>query len=133
MSIKNNLFIWLPALAWAGVIFLFSSRPAVTASTIDWQDFFIKKSAHFIEYLILALLVYRAIRLTSGLLPSRTFFLTLFVCMLYAVSDEWHQSFIPGRGPHVRDILIDTFGAGVSAWIFGFRKVKFPLFKNLLG
>ena len=88
MSIKNNLFIWLPALAWAGVIFLFSSRPTVTASTIDWQDFFIKKSAHFIEYLILALLVYRAIRLTSGLSPSRTFFLTLFVCMLYAVSDE---------------------------------------------
>mgnify|MGYP001609904877 CR=1 FL=1 len=62
---------------------------------------------HIIEYLILSLLLYRALKTTSK--NPQT--LALLITILYAISDEIHQFYIPGRIPSVFDIAIDSLGA----------------------
>jgi VanZ family protein len=111
--IKRGLFFWAPVVVWAGVIFAFSSIPATPTSEIHWQDFIVKKSAHFVEYAILATLLFRALT-GSGIERKRSGYLSILFSVLYAASDEFHQSFTPGREATVRDVLIDTAGA-VSA------------------
>jgi len=99
---------WLPAIMWAAVIFSFSSNPTGRASEIHWEDFLIKKSGHIFVYSVLTIFLYRAFfnyRFGEKLSAKYTF----VVNVLYAISDEFHQSFTPGREPTVRDILIDSF------------------------
>ncbi|MHB9145057.1 MAG: VanZ family protein [Symbiobacteriia bacterium] len=92
----------------------------------DPLSFLIQKAGHFTEYLILALLIYRALRWTFARWPGRHVFLaTLLACALWAASDEWHQSFVPQRTPHLRDVFIDTAGALTAlalVWWFGYRR-----------
>ncbi len=101
---KNRITIinYFAVFVWCSLIFLLSNSPKIT--TVDSQviDFALKKIAHFIEYFILGILTYRA---TNNILVSIGF------CVLYAISDEFHQSFIPGREPRVRDVIIDSFGS----------------------
>ncbi len=104
-------------MVWMGFIFFWSARPAITASTIGWQDFTIKKSAHVVEYFGLGILVYRAIRKTTGLSSTQAIILTIAGCLVYAITDEFHQSFTPGRSPRVRDIGIDTIGSVIGVVI----------------
>lgn len=101
---------WIPTLAWLMVIYLFSSQPTVQTTSVDLVDFSIKKTAHFTEYFILTILMVYSLSKTTKLRFSRVLLLAVFLSVFYAVSDEWHQSFVPGRQPRVRDILIDTFG-----------------------
>ena len=88
----------------------------------DPISFLIQKTGHFTEYLILALVLYRALRQTGGSRASRrAASLTLAAGVIFAVSDEWHQSFVPHREPTVRDILIDLAGIlaalALSRWL----------------
>lgn len=110
---------WLPPLVWAGVIFTFSSLKVYPSSTIDWQDFFVKKAAHVIEYSILYVLLYRAFINSTALTKKQTLFLTLILVIVYAITDEIHQSFTPGREPRARDIIIDGIAAAgtlIAIW-----------------
>ena len=100
---------WLPVFLWAGVIFFGSSLPPTMATASHWSDFTLKKMLHFAEYAILYLLLWRA---TRG-----NWRVSLLLCALYAVSDEFHQSFTPGREPTVRDVLIDTGGASGAGFV----------------
>lgn len=74
------------------------------------HEYILRKMAHFTEYLILALIVFKALRV-SRVKVKRSFVFTSVFCLLYAVSDEVHQFFVPGRAFAVTDILIDTSGA----------------------
>ncbi len=107
---------WLPVIIWAGVIFSFSSFPTTTTTTFYLGDFLLKKSAHVIEYGIFATLVYRAL-INSNVTKSRSMWLSVLIAFMYGLSDEFHQSFTPGRGPKFTDVLIDTFGA--TLFIYG--------------
>lgn len=100
----------MPVVVWAIVIFLFSNHPSVRASSIQLEDFVIKKTAHMIEYAIFTILVYRAF-LNSNVKPQKALLLSFLVAILYAASDEFHQSFTPGREPTVRDVIFDTIGS----------------------
>lgn len=108
---KKFLIFWGPTIAWMGVIFYFSSRGQITSSAVDWQDFTLKKTAHFVEYFILSVLFYRSLRGTTNLQRKGLLFWTVVVCVIYAISDEIHQSFSPGRTPTMRDVIIDTIGS----------------------
>jgi VanZ family protein len=80
-------------------------------------DFIIKKTGHITEYGILAFLIWRA--LAKGDSPSplvKAFLLSL----LYAASDEYHQSFVPGRDGNLFDVCVDAIGA-LMALIFVWR------------
>lgn len=94
-----------------GVIFWFSSRPTWTTTEIYWQDFVIKKAAHLFVYAVLAVLLYRSLEHSVKLDRKTRLMMTLMIVVLYALSDEFHQSFIPGREPRGRDIVIDALGA----------------------
>jgi len=108
---------WLPVILWASLIFTFSSMTVGSASEFYLQDFLIKKSAHLIEYGILAILLYRAL-LNYDVNTNKALFFAILIAGLYGVSDEFHQSFTPGREPAVRDVIIDMVGAtiGVIIW-----------------
>jgi len=111
---KSSLVIfirfWLPVILWMAVIFSFSSLPTGTTTEIIWWDFIIKKTAHVVEYAILSFLLYRAL-VNSGVSKNKAGIWAIFLCVLYGLSDEYHQSFTPGRTPKLRDVGFDTIGA----------------------
>ena len=64
----------------------------------------IRKLAHYTEYLILGILV---MNLNNN--KSKSIYLSIIICLLYAISDEFHQSFVPGRSCQLYDVAIDFF------------------------
>jgi len=106
---------WFPAIFWVVVIFFFSSFSTKQTTEIFWQDFLVKKTAHFIEFGILAVLLYRAF-INSGFKAKNAIIYSVIFFVLYAISDEFHQSFIPGREPRVRDVIIDMTGGILSLY-----------------
>lgn len=66
----------------------------------------VRKLAHFTIYLILGSCYF----LSFKTLDKRAATMSLGLVFLYACTDEFHQGFIPGRGPSFKDVLIDTFG-----------------------
>ena len=106
------LATWVPALAWAGLIFLLSSQPspAVQPPSIPHGD----KLAHAGAYAILAWLAARAL-LAGGTAPARALLLAVLLGSLYGASDELHQSFVPGRDADPLDWAADAAGALLGA------------------
>jgi VanZ like family len=119
------LFYWVPFFAWAIVIFLFSSFPTGSVSEIHWEDFIVKKMAHVIEYGIFAALLFRASRV-SGVSIKRSGYLSILAAACYGISDEFHQSFTPGREPHIRDVAFDTIGATIAIYTLWILLPKAP-------
>lgn len=74
---------------------------------------FIRKNAHFFIYLVLGVLVKVAL-MNSGIRGFKAIGIGVVVCVGYAFSDEFHQSFIPGRGAQLSDVVIDSCGAGIG-------------------
>ncbi|MCY6485909.1 VanZ family protein [Clostridium aestuarii] len=129
---------------WMIIIFMFSNQPAdlsdennkfviyllnhlgIDLSSLlgKWSDFLIRKAAHLTEYFILYVLLYNA--LNNEKLGKKTMITVLGIIFLYACSDEFHQSFVPGRGPAFRDVLIDTSG-GLIAGIIIYIKNKIKI------
>lgn len=109
---------WFPPIIWAGLIFYMSSRSNIHTVDVYWQDFVIKKIAHFTEYFIFTVLVYRALSNTTNLSKKKSLVISFIITVVYAVSDELHQSFIPGREPRVRDVFIDASGSAFALFMF---------------
>ncbi|MEK7521533.1 MAG: VanZ family protein [Patescibacteria group bacterium] len=103
--LKNLLKPWLLPMLWCALIFYLSSTVPGAVSGPPWLDFLIKKSAHMFLYAVLWLLLYRALK--------KPFYVLLFT-FFYAISDEYHQSFVPGRHPGVMDIGFDTLGGTIA-------------------
>jgi len=112
---KKLLFLWLPVIFWCFLIFYLSSKPTVKTSEVYFWDFILKKNAHLFEFFILYILSYRAIN-KKNKITKKGFFYPLIFIILYAISDEYHQSFTPGREARVRDIIIDGFGGLIAIW-----------------
>ena len=110
LGLSKYIFFWLPVVIWALIIFRFSANPTIQASHINWKDFVIKKTAHIIEYAILSLLLYRGF-VNSSMEKRRAGFWAIYLAIFYAISDEVHQNFTPGREPTLRDVFFDTIGA----------------------
>lgn len=107
---------WLPVVAWALVIFWFSSLPVTPVSKIYWKDFILKKSAHVVEYAILTTLLYRALK-EGKVEKKEAGVYAVILAFLYGMSDEFHQSFTPGREPRLRDVVFDTIGAVLAIYL----------------
>jgi VanZ family protein len=99
---------WGPVVAWAAVIFAFSSIPSLGTGLGTW-DLVLRKLAHLTEYAILGALLLRAIGRPG---------VAILVGAAYASSDEFHQHFVRGRHAAWYDVVIDTVGVtiGVMAW-----------------
>lgn len=79
--------------------------------TLPVIDHYVRKSAHFMEYALLAVLVFRALQIDLKTKKICLFAATWAVCSFYAATDELHQFFVPGRSCQIRDVLIDSAGA----------------------
>jgi VanZ family protein len=144
---KAYILLYASTFVWMGVIFFFSSQPSEDSSelssfVVEWifaflrrifsgeipslleafvsnAGFFVRKGGHVAEYFILGLLVVYSLKKMA---VKRYIPIALLICMLYAVSDEVHQAFVPGRGPAISDVLLDSAAsaAGIAiAWLTG--------------
>lgn len=73
----------------------------------------VRKSAHFIVYFILGILVIRVLK-DYNTMSNKLCIIGIIICMLYATSDEVHQIFVSGRSGEVRDVLLDTSASCIS-------------------
>lgn len=109
---------WLLLLAWMGMIFYLSAQPDLPSAPEPLLDLILKKTAHAFVYAVLAALFYRAVD-RSGI--QKINLAPWLLAVLYAVSDEIHQTFVPGRYGRATDVLIDSLGAAVGvlvmAWL----------------
>ena len=106
-TIRNLVWYWLPPLAWMGIIFYLSAQPKLPALPEPMLDLVLKKGTHFTVYAVLAFLWWRA--LSRGRMADRAALgLAFAIAVLYAMSDEFHQRFVPGRCPGLSDVLIDA-------------------------
>lgn len=119
---KNRILKWTPAFLTLLAIFLFSARPS-TDVEYSLLRHIAYKGGHVLGYSILSFSFWRAFEFN----PKRLW-LAWALAVLYAASDEFHQSFVPGRHPAAFDVLVyDNAGALLSLW-FGsvFLKQKPP-------
>lgn len=105
---------WFPALMMMSIIFLFSSRSTSELPNFLGWDYVIKKTGHIVEYGLLALTLHFALRFK----PEYRWVAWL-LAVLYAATDEYHQSFVPGRHSSLVDVLIfDNIGAFTALWLY---------------
>lgn len=137
------IFAWLVVAAIAVAIFLMSAQPAaqsdalsrgllrkllllLTGGTdlakVNRYNHYIRKAAHFTLYAALGFTLTGALRFQKRVPPAPA---AIAAAALYAVFDEFHQFFVPGRGPQLKDVMIDTGGAATGAllmalllWLF---------------
>ena len=114
---KRSLAAWLPAVAWAGLIFAFSDQANLRFVPDEGLDFVVRKLGHMAVFGVLALLLWRALAMTTAL--RRPWAWALALTVLYAITDEFHQSFVAGRNASMRDVGIDAVGALVAVAIGG--------------
>jgi VanZ family protein len=107
---------WLLALAWMGGIYFLSAQSNLPLPVEGWWSGLLSWSAHFTEYAVLAGLLWLALR-SSPKLARHATAIAFGLAALYALSDEVHQSFVPGRTPDVRDWLVDLAGAALAVWL----------------
>lgn len=109
-SVVHPWVRWVAVTAWMGVIYYFSDQSSFALLDTIWQPGLVSISAHFTEYAVLAALLWLALRSTPAL-ARHAASIAFAVAVLYAISDEFHQSFVPGRYPDARDVLVDATGA----------------------
>lgn len=98
---------WTMTAAWMAIIFRLSALPG---SQVPGR---FGSLGHFLGYLVLGLLSFMALRADNP--AGAAFALAVLLCSAYGVSDEFHQSFVPGRTPDIVDWGVDTLGAAVGA------------------
>jgi VanZ family protein len=141
--LKKKHIDWILVIGWMVLIFIFSSQVGEVSKEnnkiviyvfnllgVDLNsifgvlgDFIVRKAAHFTEYFILYILLYRAISIKKNT-DIKAFIWAIVIVFLYACSDEFHQAFVPGRGPAFRDVLVDTCG-GLTAFLITYIYVTF--------
>ena len=112
--LKTWIRHWGPAALMMTVIFVFSSCPSADLPNFGGWDYFVKKGGHALGYALLALTYWHGF----GFVRSKKWSAWI-LAICYAITDEFHQTFVPGRHPSPWDVLIfDNFGAllGVILW-----------------
>lgn len=150
------MWAWTLVAAWMVLIFLLSAQPAEASSSLSGSilqvvggaldagvralggtglsatarallHVVVRKTAHFVVYLVLGGLTARALVVSQSageghIVPGwgwrRTGVVAWLIATTYAATDEVHQLFVPGRGAQVTDVLLDSSGALVGAWLY---------------
>ncbi len=84
--------------------------------TVSYMQYFVRKGAHFSIYMLLGVLTMCCALTFKGETAYKFDFSVLF-CFMYALTDEFHQLFIPGRSGEFIDVCLDTFGASIGILI----------------
>ena len=143
---KSSSLIYILIFTWAVIIFCFSSQPGPQSAALSEKtlksiakfvmpDFEklslqtqheilndlgqrrIRKIAHFILYLIFAMLIMSALKQYEASFLEKCL-IVILICSTYATLDEWHQHYIKGRASQVFDIFVDASGAFIGILLF---------------
>lgn len=112
---KNFFKYWLPPIIWAAAIFTLSSIPDLRSGLLTFWDVVLRKTAHMLEYAILAALLARVGFSREQKGKIKIYAVVIFGVLIYALTDEWHQTYVPGRTGSIIDVLIDTAGGVIGA------------------
>ncbi len=141
---NSKLFYWLPPLTWMAAIFFFSTGSfsgertgSLLYDMVHWVfhdltyeqfrpiHFAVRKVAHFTEYGLLALMLFRAFRAGNPLRWRWSWAISAWlVIVAYALLDEYHQSFVPSRTASINDSLIDIVGGTVALLVLWLKRRK---------
>lgn len=133
---------WILVILWMVVIFIFSNETSTMSNEksrffiyliqtlgLDLNAFFgnlsnfmVRKASHFLEYFILAILLFNIIKGKFEI--KKVFIISIVIVVLYACTDEIHQIFIPGRTARIKDIFIDTVGGSMGLLVGYFINKK---------
>lgn len=147
MKNKRLIISWILLIGWMLLIFCMSNKPADISSKqsdlvinlfsaigIDLNthlgelaSFVVRKAAHFTEYFILYCFSIAVCKQYVDIKKARIY--SLFIVLGYAISDEVHQYFIPGREMAIRDVAID-FSGGVLGFIVNIVICKIKINKK---
>ena len=140
---------WLPVVGWMLLIYLASTdllsaqhtsrfiepflrwiNPEISVEAVRAVQFAVRKTAHVVEYAILAALLARAVRKEEPRLRWPQAVVAVAVAVTYAAIDEYHQSFVSSRTGSPFDVLIDACGAllgvGIFCWFVSRRVAQRP-------
>ncbi len=143
----HRMAAWTLVILWCLVIFFFSAEDRsashqrskeiteiveqITVKVLDDKNIdikldksvehYVRKISHVLVYFILTFFLFYALAL-SKVRGYKLYFLTLLIVMIYAVLDELHQAYVPGRGPMIGDVFID--GIGVLSGLLVFSNMK---------
>lgn len=143
-SWRNRLWRYAPLVGWIGFIFFASTAtmsasntsriigplfkwlfPNITEAQLLFVHFSVRKTAHFAEYAVLALLAARAfIPSRQGRLRRGWFIAALALVAVVALLDEFHQSFLAARTGTIRDSLIDISGGATALVILSLWRAR---------
>ncbi len=107
---------WILAALWMAVIFAFSAQPnsgAVTEAYLQQGNVPVRKLAHMFEFAVLAVLFVKAWPAAKG-----RFIAAFVAAVIYACTDEFHQSFVVGRSSSLFDVAVDATGAAIGLALF---------------
>jgi len=140
---RGRLRRYLPVLLWMAVIFLASTRLGrpenseaiidpilqfLGVKNVDNVHILVRKMGHVAEYVVLALLLaYFCLSSSRETLRRWWFLFALLGVLIYASTDEFHQTFVPERVGSVRDVMLDTAsGAAALSLVAAWRKLRQP-------
>lgn len=143
---RGRIVAYAPLFLWIGVIFFLSSNngsmeqtsrfigpllhflfPAASEQTLQAYHGYIRKTAHFTEYAMLAIIAIRTF--SAGrreAFPLRIALMAILTVAAVAVIDEWNQSYIPTRTGSAADVALDLFGgvSAAAAWLIWKRAAR---------
>lgn len=121
------VFYWLLTIGYMGMIFYVSSRNNISLPDISKN---IDKVLHTGAYMPLAYLLYKSIK-SSGA-RKHVFLMAFLFAVIYGITDELHQSVVPGRDAAIGDILADTLGAFLGSLAANYTNKVTSAFTRLL-
>ncbi len=108
-NMLRKIYLASRVIFWCGLIFYLSGIPNLNTGMGVW-DFVLRKCAHMVVFGILFIFTYSASNETLGIDREKSYFYALIFSIIYAMSDEYHQSFVPGRNASAIDVMIDSAG-----------------------
>ncbi len=149
---SKKIILWILIILWMTIIFLFSSQNSEDSSrlsrgflrnfilwflpeninedTVDFLEHILRKCAHMAEYAVLGVLISIQLRLYHAFEAEwKKIWSAVFLVMLYAATDEFHQLFVGGRSGQISDIFIDTCGGMAGAFVI-YLIYKFKNFRK---
>lgn len=122
---KSAFLYWAPAVGLMLLIFLVSAQPKTDIPQFGLWDLAVKKSAHMFGYGLLGVAMLRGVRGSAPFAWQQLVWALAFT-LLYALTDEYHQTFVAGRGGNLLDVGIDGVGATLGLAIRLGWEWRFP-------
>ena len=129
MSWLTAVWLYGPVAAYCLILFVLSDQP--TLPSTPGGDLV----AHFAAYTVLGVLTFRAVALSGRWARLKVFLCSAIGSALYGLSDEFHQSFVPGRFATLEDVIADSLGGlfGAACALFLYKKTESGAWRSIFG